>query len=214
MTFDRQIAPLLLRIADAERNEEVLGGRVASARARSVDVVNSVELLAGQFPDVEVQERPDGPWLLQPISKVWRERWRSRYGTICETECPALAAATESATARVGSIEVQRSSLAPRTEAARRSRPPSPPVVEPPSGWRRLLGRLAGQRQQKPLPPREIGLDDALMRITALAEAVSRIEQQQTKFQLLESELQRVKQFLDEFEAQRWSSHNGGFGET
>jgi hypothetical protein len=204
MTFGRQIAPLLLRIADAERNEEVLGGRVACARARSVDVVDSVELLASQFPDVEVQERPDGPWLLQPISKVWRERWRSRYGTICETECPALAAATEFATVRAGSIEVERLSLAPRTEAARRSRPSGAPVVEPPSGWRRLLGRLAGQRQQKPLPlPPGIELDDALMRVTALAEAGSRIEHQQTQFQLLESELQRVKQFLDEFEAQR-----------
>ena len=147
MTFDHQIAPLLLRITYAERDEEALAERVGDARARSVGVGKSVEFLSSQFPDVEVQDRPGGHWLLQPISTVWRERWRSRYRKITEAECPALTAATEAAMARAGSIEVQRSSLVQRAEAARRSRTADVPVLRPPVGWRRLFSRLAGRSE-------------------------------------------------------------------
>jgi hypothetical protein len=197
-TFDRQIAPLLVRLTRAEQNEVLLAERAKSAGARSIDVGKSIELLAGQFPDVEVRDPLDGQWLLEPTSPLLRERWSARRRIIVETECPALANAAESSIVAAGSIEVQRSSLVQRTEAARRGQSAHSSVARATTGWRRLFRRLMQRVSKKqPSVAPSVNVDEALKRVTKLAEASHRIGQQQMEFQALGSELQRVKQLLD-----------------
>jgi hypothetical protein len=207
MTFDRRIAPLLIRLTGIERNETLLAERAENAAARKDDVGASAKRLAGQFPKLDMrnprprlagdplrhEQRP-----LRPVPPLLRRQWKARRRTIAE-ECLALAKATERATVDATVIEMQRSSLGRRADAARRGRSTQASAAGA-AGWLRPL-RGFFRRLKHQSPAADVDVRGALTRPARLTEASRGVEQQQMQLQLLALQLLRVKELLDQCEA-------------
>jgi hypothetical protein len=206
-TFEDRIAPLFVRVGRAERGEAVLAERVKDARAGGALVVDSIELLTVQFPDVLMPDSSDGQWVLRPLVTHLRDPWDARRKTIMEIELPTIANAADVAVEDVRSIEAQRRSLPQRTETARRShivggvveRPDRPEsAARRVTGWRRFFEWFA--RFWRATPPSIdaiIHLNDIPKRIGKSAEDCRRLHQQHTELHNCASELQRLTRRLD-----------------
>jgi hypothetical protein len=192
--FDDRIAPLLARLALVERNEERLAGRAESARADSVGVSKLVDRLAAQFPDSEARNPAGAGRPLRPVSPQLRRRWRARRRTITWTDCPMLAKAARSAQAEASGMATRRSRLAERIAAARRRK------IETASVVRFFRGLMWRRRPEPPWGP-SADLGGAFERVTKVAGISDHIEQRQTEFPALASELERAAQLVDECDA-------------